>query len=133
MSTNKKIPMTPETKCSFCRGTICCTYTTQEIETPRSMDDFDHLLWQVAHEGVQVYKDEDGWFLLINNRCRFLQADGACGIYETRPQVCRDYSNDFCEYDAPAEEGFEYFFETYEALDAYCQKRFKRWHKRFTA
>lgn len=133
MSDNNKIPMTPETKCSFCSRTICCTYTTQEIDTPRSMDDFDHLLWQLAHEGVQVYKDEDGWFLLVNNRCRFLQSDGGCGIYETRPQVCRDYSNDFCEYDAPAEEGFEYFFESYESLDTYCKKRFKKWTKRFTA
>ena len=72
-------------------------------------------------------------FLLINNRCRFLLPEGGCNIYETRPQVCRDYSNDFCEYDAPAEEGFEYFFESYESLDAYCKKRFKKWTKRFTA
>lgn len=125
--------MTPETKCSFCSRTICCTYTTQEIATPRSMDDFDHLLWQMAHQDIQVYKDEDGWFLLINNHCRFLLAEGGCGIYETRPQVCRDYSNDFCEYDAPAEEGFEFFFESYESLDAYCNKRFKKWPTRFTA
>lgn len=130
---DNNIPMTSETKCSFCSRTICCTYTTQEIETPRSVDDFDHLLWQMAHTNMQAYKDEDGWFLLINNRCQFLLADGGCGIYETRPQVCRDYSNDFCEYDAPAEEGFEYFFENYAALDEYCQKRFKKWSSRFTA
>ena len=96
------------------------------------MDDFDHLLWQMAHKNIQVYKDDDGWFLLILNQCQFLQSDGACGIYETRPQVCRDYKNDYCEFDAPAEDGFELFFDGYDSLLKYCQKRFKKWDSRFT-
>ncbi len=125
--------MTPETKCSFCHRSICCTYTTQEIDTPRSMDDFDHMLWQMAHQNIQIYKDEDGWFLLINNRCRFLKDEGGCSIYDSRPQVCRDYSNDYCEYDEPAENGFDKFFDSYESLEAYCRKRFKKWDKRYTA
>lgn len=126
-----KVKITPETKCSQCPGTKCCTYTTQAIDTPRSMDDFDVLLWQLAHRNMEAYKDEDGWFLLFNTPCRFLQADGACGIYASRPQLCRDYSNDYCEFDSPAEEGFEFYFRNYEELDAYCRKRFKRWDKRF--
>ena len=36
-------------------------------------------------------------------------------------------SNDDCELDAPAEEGFGLFFPDYDALLAYCKKRFKRW------
>ena len=123
--------MTPETKCGFCTNSKCCTYTTQEIDAPRSKHDFDHLLWQVSHENVQVYKDEDGWYLLINNRCLHLQADGRCGIYETRPQVCREYSNDYCEFDESAEEGFEMFFDGYDSLLKYCRKRFKRWDERW--
>jgi len=125
------IPITPETKCGYCPGTICCTYITQSIDTPRSREDFDHLLWQLAHQNIQAYKDENGWFLLINNRCTHLQSDGRCGIYETRPQVCRDYSNDYCEFDARAEPGFELFFDGYDALQTYCRKRFKNWDKRF--
>ena len=35
------------------------------------------------------------------------------------------------EYDSPAEEGFEHFFDGYESLLAYCRKRFKNWDKRF--
>ncbi|HEB98504.1 MAG TPA: YkgJ family cysteine cluster protein [Thiotrichales bacterium] len=114
-------------KCSRCQGSKCCQYITQRIPGPRSKEDFDHLLWQLAHENVQAYKDSDGWFLLINNRCRFLRPDGRCGIYEHRPRLCRDYSNDYCEYDSPAEEGFELHFRNYEELLAYCRKRFKRW------
>ena len=118
-------------KCSRCTRTICCTYLTQAIATPRSQADFDTLLWQLAHHNIQAYKDEGSWFLLIYNRCRFLQDDGRCGIYASRPQLCRDYSNDYCEFDGPAEEGFELFFDGYESLLAYCRKRFKHWDKRF--
>lgn len=130
--TQKTIPikaeeMTPETKCSFCVGSKCCTYFTEQLETPRSKHDFDHMLWQVSHENTQIYKDEDGWFLLVNNKCTHLQSDGACGIYDSRPEVCREYDNDYCEYDSPAEEGFELFFEDYASLLKYCKKRFKSW------
>ena len=126
-----KIKITPENKCSFCKGSKCCTYVTQQIETPRSMKDFDFILWQLSHRDMQLYKDEDGWFLLFNQLCRHLQPGGRCGIYDRRPRICREYDNDFCEYDMPAEEGFELFFEDDQALDKYCRKRFKKWDKRF--
>lgn len=125
----KTVAITPENKCSFCTNSKCCTYFTEQLATPRSKHDFDHLLWQISHDNVQIYKDEDGWFLLVNNPCLHLHADGRCGIYETRPQVCREHSNDYCEYDEPAEEGFELFFDSYESLLKYCRKRFKRWGK----
>ncbi len=116
-----------QSKCQRCTNSKCCTYFTQAIDAPRSKQDFDHLLWQISHRGVQVYKDKSGWYLLINTSCAHLQPDGSCGVYETRPQICRDYTNDFYEFDAPAEEGFDLFFPDYAALLAYCKKRFKRW------
>ena len=61
--------------------------------------------------------------------CTHLQADGRCGIYETRPQVCRDHSNDYCELDAPREEGFDLHFKGYDELLEYCKKKFKNWGK----
>jgi uncharacterized protein len=127
----ERLTLTPENKCSFCRGSTCCTYFTQQIDTPRSMPDFDLLLWQISHLNTQVYKDADGWFLLVNNRCMHLQSDGRCGIYATRPQVCRNHSNDDCEFDGPAgPEDFELFFPDYESLLAYCRRRFKHWDSR---
>ncbi len=126
----KKIRITPENKCSFCKGAKCCTYFTEQLDTPRSMHDFDHLLWQISHRDVRIYKDDDGWYLLVEAPCLHLQADGRCGIYETRPTVCREHSNDYCEYDAPAEEGFELYFDSYEALLKYCRGRFKTWDRR---
>ena len=116
-----------ESKCQRCTNSKCCSYFTQAIDTPRSKQDFDHLLWQISHRGVQVYKDNSGWYLLVNTVCAHLQPDGRCGIYENRPQICRDYTNEFCEFDAPAEDGFDLYFPNYAALLAYCRKRFKRW------
>jgi Fe-S-cluster containining protein len=117
-----------ENKCSRCTNSKCCTYTTEALGVaPRAKSDFEHLLWQVSHEGVEIYKDSDGWFLLFVGRCEHIQPDGACGIYEERPQICRDYDNGWCEFDAPAEDGFELYFRNYAELLAYCKKRFKTW------
>jgi Fe-S-cluster containining protein len=125
----KKIKITPENKCSFCTQTKCCTYVTQQIDTPRSKDDFETLLWQVSHKKVSAYKDEDGWFLLFDSSCEHLREGGQCGIYENRPEVCREHSNDYCEYDAPAEDGFDLYFPDYKTLLKYCKKRFKHWKR----
>ena len=122
----KKIVITPENKCSHCPGTRCCQYITQQIDTPRKKVDFQLMLWQISHANVEFYKDEDGWFLMFITPCEQLLDDGQCGIYKQRPDICREYENDYCEYDASAEEGFELYFKTYKELITYCQKRFKK-------
>jgi hypothetical protein len=119
--------ITAQNKCGLCTSSKCCTYITQAIDTPRKKTDFEHLLWQVSHEHVKIYKDSDGWFLLMESRCSHLLANGWCGIYESRPQVCREYSNDYCEFDAAAEDGFELYFQGYQDLLTYCKTRFRRW------
>jgi hypothetical protein len=127
-----KVKITPDNKCSFCKGSTCCTYFTHQIDTPRSMADFDMLLWQVSHVNTQAYRDEDGWFLLVNSSCTHLEPGGRCGIYETRPQICRDHENDDCEFDGPCgADDFELFFPDYAALLKHCRKKFKHWDRRF--
>lgn len=123
----KVLDFTTENKCQLCTTSICCTYITQGMETPKSKHDFRHLLWQLAHKNVEAFKDDTGWFLLFRTTCTHLQPNGFCGIYEDRPDVCREYENDFCEYDEKAEDNFELFFDGYHSLLAYCKKRFKKW------
>ncbi len=124
--------LSSEEKCGYCTNTTCCTYITQELDTPRSMEDFDTLLWQLSHENIQAYKDEGDWYLLVNNRCHHLQQDGRCGIYEIRPQICREYSNEDCEFNTPSgEDDFDLFFADYKSLDSYCRKRYKTWDRRW--
>ena len=119
-------------KCSRCRGSTCCTYITQQIDAPRSIADFDLLLWQLSHRDVALFKDDDGWFLQVMNACMHLLPDGRCGIYETRPQICRDHSTDNCEFGGLGPDDHDLFFPDYKSLLAYCRKRFKRWDRRFT-
>ncbi len=117
-----------ENKCSRCTGSKCCTYTTEALGTaPRSKADFQHLLWQISHQGLELYKDESGWYLMFLGLCEHIQTNGACAIYDQRPPICREYDNDWCEYDAPAEEGFIHHFRNYGELLSYCKKRFKTW------
>ena len=122
------IKVSSENKCDLCTGALCCQYITHEIETPRSKIDFEYLLWQVSHENIHIYKDEDGWYLLVMSPCTHLiQPGGRCAIYSKRPQICRDHTNDFCEYDQPNEEGFDLYFKDYSSLHRYCKKRFRKW------
>lgn len=121
------IPIETTSKCDLCTNSKCCTYVTQQIDTPRSKYDFEVLLWQVSHKKVKVYKDSDGWFVLFEADCTHLELDGRCGIYHDRPAICRTHENDYCEYDAPAEDGFDLYFPNYQTLLSYCEKRFKKW------
>ncbi|MEJ2214391.1 MAG: YkgJ family cysteine cluster protein [Gammaproteobacteria bacterium] len=122
-----QISIPVDNKCSRCSETICCTYITEAIDTPRSKTDFRHLLWQVSHQNIEIYKDDSGWYLLISGRCQHIQENGACGIYDDRPEICREYSNDWCEFDESAEKGFIHHFRNYQELLSYCKKRYKRW------
>ncbi|MBL4819398.1 MAG: YkgJ family cysteine cluster protein [Gammaproteobacteria bacterium] len=118
-------------KCSRCKKSICCNSINQKVDTPRTIYDFDHLLWQVSHENINIFKDTDGWFLHVHSRCQHLLSGGVCGIYDERPMVCREYDNDFCEFDESIEEASEYFFSTYKQFEKHCRKRFKKWDNRF--
>jgi FKBP-type peptidyl-prolyl cis-trans isomerase (trigger factor)/Fe-S-cluster containining protein len=121
------IQLRKDNKCEFCGPTKCCQYITQKISTPRSKKDFNHLLWQVSHEKTKIFKDTDGWHLLFETPCTHLQSDGRCGIYESRPTICCDYSVNQCEFDGESEEGWELLFNDHESLLKYCKKRFLKW------
>lgn len=86
-----------------------------------------NLLWQVSHEHVSAFKDRDGWYLMIDGKCEHLQPDGRCGIYESRPDACREHSDESCEFDRVLSTDFKLFFPTYESLLAHCKKKFKDW------
>jgi Fe-S-cluster containining protein len=120
---------TPRSKCFQC-GRFCCRYITVKIPAPRTLRDFDGLLWQLSHENVSAFRDAGGWHLIIYNRCRHLCRSGKCGIYENRPITCREHSSESCEYDGPIAESAAVFFDSAEALESFCRKRFKTWDRR---
>lgn len=104
--------------CDHCTGK-CCRYFSLPIHTPESWDDFDEIRWFISHDRTIIYVHEDTWYLLVMSRCQYLLPDHRCGIYLTRPKICREYTTDDCEYDSDWQ--FDRLFETPEQIWEYAE------------
>lgn len=118
----KKKPSRSELKpgevlCSFCTAK-CCRYFALPIDTPRSREDFEFIRWYLLHDRASVFTEDETWYLLVHTVCKHLGEDQRCGIYETRPQICRDYTTDECEYDDSWT--YDRYFETPEQVKEYA-------------
>jgi Fe-S-cluster containining protein len=107
-----------ECLCDHCVAK-CCRYFALPIDTPKTRGDYDTVRWFLLHEHTAIFLEDGDWYLLVHTRCRHLQPDQRCGIYETRPQICRDYSTKDCEYDD--EWTYEQYFETPGQLEEYAE------------
>ncbi len=115
-------PIMQHPQCAQCLPAKCCRYFSLEVDTPRSKRDYDDLLWMLAHEHVSVYVEDRAWYLMIHTQCQFLDTDtNLCGIYDTRPHMCREHSVDDCEWHGPYD--FEQHFRSYDALKRWMQQR----------
>jgi Fe-S-cluster containining protein len=104
--------------CEYCTAK-CCRYFALPIDTPTTRKDYDYIRWYLLHRGASVFTDEEDWYLLVHTECKHLQADQRCGIYETRPQICRAYSTENCEYEDTWT--YERYFETPEQVEEYVE------------
>jgi Fe-S-cluster containining protein len=108
--------------CDYCTAK-CCKYFALPIETPTERKDFDYLRWFLLHGQATVFIEDDTWYLLVHTQCKHLQPDNRCGIYLTRPEICREYSTDNCEYDDTYV--YDRYFETPEQVVDYTEAIFK--------
>ncbi|MCC6274999.1 MAG: YkgJ family cysteine cluster protein [Leptospiraceae bacterium] len=109
--------MTETEICLACHG--CCNYVSVEIDKPLRKDTIDHYIWYLHHKNVQIYIDnENNWNLLFISQCVQLKPNGMCNIYETRPQLCRDYSAKSCSRTG---KDHRFLFETPEAMMEYLE------------
>jgi Fe-S-cluster containining protein len=104
--------------CEYCTAK-CCRYFAVTIETPEDRTDFEYIRWFLLHDRAAVFKEDDDWYLLVHTECRHLQPDNRCGIYETRPQVCRDYSTKDCEFED--DWTYDFYLETSEQVSEYME------------
>lgn len=80
----------------------CCRYVSVGIESPTSVGRASTILWLLYHHGIGVYEAHDGgWFLVVPTECENLKPTGLCGVYESRPLLCRDYDVVGCEGTSP--------------------------------
>ncbi|HEY8668769.1 MAG TPA: YkgJ family cysteine cluster protein [Tepidisphaeraceae bacterium] len=104
--------------CNQCAA-LCCRYFALPIDNPETRRQYDDIRWYLVHENVVVFIEKKQWYIGIISRCKHLEADNRCGIYETRPRVCRSYSTDNCDYHG-GEYDFEKLFTSAEQLWAYA-------------
>jgi len=104
--------------CEYCTAK-CCRYFALPIDTPETFEDYEFIRWYLLHDRATVFTEDEDWYLLVHTECQHLQDDYRCGIYETRPQICRDYTTKDCEYDD--EWTYDRYFETHEQVAEYIE------------
>jgi Fe-S-cluster containining protein len=107
-----------ECLCTYCPAK-CCRYFALPFDTPTTMEDFEFIRWFLLHDRATMFIENGAWYVLIYNKCKHLRDDNLCGIYETRPQVCRDYTTDKCEYED--DWVYDHYFETAEQIQEYAE------------
>lgn len=107
-----------EVLCDHCTAK-CCRYFALPLETPTTWKDFDFIRWFLLHGETSVFIEDESWYLIVHTVCKHLQKDHRCGIYHTRPQICRAYSTDNCEYED--DWVYETYFETAEQIYEYAE------------
>ncbi|MCA9238785.1 MAG: YkgJ family cysteine cluster protein [Planctomycetales bacterium] len=109
--------------CEHCTAK-CCRYLAVPYETPTERADMEYIRWIVLHHGATFFIDNDDWYLLVHTECEKLGEDNRCGAYETRPQICRDYTSENCEYDE--DWTYDFYLETHEQVWEYTEARFQK-------
>ena len=113
--------------CDKCSG-LCCRYIALPLDNPETVRDYDNIRWYLLHENIIVFVEKKQWYLGVLNRCKHLMDDNRCGIYETRPRVCRGFSTDNCDYHG-GEYGFEALFTSGEQLREYAEAKLNEHRK----
>jgi Fe-S-cluster containining protein len=122
-------PTSSSPPCHLCSA-MCCRYFALQIDTPEEEQDFDSIKWYLIHHDTWVWVDDDEWYVQVDRPCKHLQLDNRCGIYESRPQICREYGlpenldspdDPLCDYFSQ-EITHDHEFRTIAEIDTYVVK-----------
>ncbi len=125
-----KLPEIKDIKnlCEECVG-LCCRYFAFEIPKPKTRRDFDDMRWYLLHEDCIIFVEDGEWYIQINRKCKMLQPDNRCGIYENRPAICREYTTEGCDYHGEEYE-YDHLFTEPEQIARFADEYFARRSKR---
>jgi len=111
--------------CDECDA-LCCKHVAMEIDAPEELEDFENLKWFVCHENVNVFVDEDNiWHIEFLTPCEHLEGN-KCGIYDKRPEICREHNHDECLFHAGDAYKELYTFKKIEDVEDYIENVFKK-------
>ena len=118
---------TQDNPCGGCNG-ACCREISVEIGTPRTKKDWEEIKWMVCHKDVNVFQDhENDWLIEFRADCDYLDEKHKCTIYEKRPSVCSDHSNQDCIIHS--DDYFKIRFTSLEDVENYLKKKNYKWMK----
>jgi Fe-S-cluster containining protein len=110
--------------CDRCAA-LCCRYIALPIDNPTDARDYDNIRWYLLHENIVVFIEEGQWYIGILTRCKQLRPDNRCGIYETRPRICRSYTTDNCDYHG-GDYNYDVLFTSAEQVREFAEKELGR-------
>lgn len=113
-----------DSKCGLCTA-ICCHHIALEIDAPEEPEDFENMRWYLIHEDTNIFVDDDVWYLQVFRKCTWLDGN-KCGRYDDRPTICREYSNDSCDFDGVES---DLTFRSVEELEAYRDRWVEEWEQ----
>lgn len=105
-----------QSKCGGCTA-LCCRYFALEVDAPDEPEDFENLRWYLIHEDVNIFVEDDEWYVQIFRKCTWLGSDNKCSRYDDRPTICREYDDEWCDKDGDAEDAL--VFRSIDQLEAY--------------
>ncbi|MFH1741515.1 MAG: YkgJ family cysteine cluster protein [bacterium] len=116
--------------CAKCKG-LCCKYITVDIEEPKDDEDLDNIRWYLIHDGISILVEDERWMVKVDARCKHLQADYQCAVYNRRPEACKQYDTENCDYRTVSENLPKAYreFEEYGRLRRYVKGRWAKAHR----
>ena len=111
---------------------LCCRYYAFAIDKPTTRRDFEDLRWFMLHEDTLLFVEEGDWHIQVNRKCRHLLPDNRCGVYDNRPEICREYKTDGCDWHGDEYDYDELFTEP-EQLAQYAKDYLAKQRKRKAA
>ena len=117
-----KLPILTDTEslCDQCVG-LCCRYYAFAIEKPKNKRDFEDIRWYLLHEDSIVFVEDGDWYIQVNRKCKELLPDNRCGIYFTRPTICREYTTKGCDWHGD-EYDYDHLFTEQEQVAEFAKE-----------
>lgn len=83
--------------CEHCTA-ACCRYVALPLDKPARARDYDDIRWYLMHANISIFVEDGDWYVQFFTTCKNLGEENMCTIYETRPEMCREYEAGSCDY-----------------------------------
>lgn len=107
--------------CEHCAA-ACCRYLALPIDKPTTRRDYDDMRWYLMHEGVTIFVEEGDWYIQYATRCKSLGADNLCQVYDSRPELCREYEAKDCDYSGGSS-GYDHYFTHASQVETFYENK----------